>query len=188
MTTTASTTNWHSGQPDVAGGRGVLNGGGSRPSGLRERMAQRTRADLIDAAVKLCLSVGYERTTVEMIAGEADVSTRTFSRYFASKDAVFLAVMDPVSDDLVFEVSSQSRSVGPLEAMRAAYVAVFTRIAECPYGCPSADQVAVMLRVVNSSERLRKKVPWCWCPGTYGLGLGRARRRMTGSSRSVFCS
>jgi AcrR family transcriptional regulator len=85
----------------------VLNGGGSRLSVVRERKAQRTRADLIDAAVELCLSVGYERTTVEMIAGEADVSTRTFSRYFASKDAVFLAVMDPVADDLVLEVSRQ---------------------------------------------------------------------------------
>ena len=31
-------------------------------------------------------------------------------------------------------------------------------------------------------------VLWCWRAGTYGLGLGRARRRMTGSSRSVFCS
>ena len=107
--------------------------------------------------MKLCLSVGYERATVEMIADEAGVSARTFSRYFASKDAAFLAVMDPVADDLVLEISNQSGSVSPLEAIRVAHVAVFTRIAERPHGCPSVDQAAAMLQVVNSSETLRKK-------------------------------
>lgn len=157
MTTTDSTTHRHGGHSEAPEHRDARNGGGSQPPGLRERKAQRTRTEIIDAAVKLCLSVGYERTTVEMVAGEADVSARTFSRYFASKDAVFLAVMDPVADHVVLELSCQPSLIGPLEAMRAAHVAVFTRVAECPYGRLSADQVAVMLRVVNSSETLRKK-------------------------------
>jgi AcrR family transcriptional regulator len=124
---------------------------------LRERKAQRTRAELIDAAVKLCLSVGYENTTIELISTAADVSPRTFNRYFSTKDAVFLAVLDAVSDDVVAEVSRQSEHLGPLETMRAAHVAVFNRIADRPYGQPSADQVTLMLRVINSSDALRKK-------------------------------
>lgn len=126
-------------------------------TGLRARKAQRTRAELVDAAVKLCLSVGYDNATVELIASTADVSPRTFSRYFATKDAVFLAVLDAVSDAVVAEVSAQPAQVGPMEALRAAHVAVFTRIANRPYGQPSADHVAVMLGVINSSDVLRKK-------------------------------
>jgi AcrR family transcriptional regulator len=126
-------------------------------SGLRERKAQRTRAELINAAVDLCLRVGYENATVELISSTANVSPRTFSRYFATKDAVFLAVLDAVADAVVAEVRAQSAQVGPLEALRAAHLAVFERIAERPYGQPSADQVALMLRVINSSDTLRKK-------------------------------
>jgi AcrR family transcriptional regulator len=124
---------------------------------LRERKAQRTRAELVNAAVNLCLSVGYENATVELISTAANVSPRTFSRYFATKDAVFLAVLDALSDAVVAEVGDQPESVGPLEVMRAAHVAVFQRIAERPYGHPSADQVTLILRVINSSDTLRKK-------------------------------
>jgi transcriptional regulator GlxA family with amidase domain len=54
------------------------------PLGLRERKKQRTHATLIDAAVELCERQGFERTTVDQIAAIADVSPRTFSRYFAT--------------------------------------------------------------------------------------------------------
>jgi AcrR family transcriptional regulator len=137
--------------------RGVANVADTPNTTLRERKAQRTRAELIDAAVKLCLSVGYENATIELISAAADVSPRTFSRYFSTKDAVFLALLDAVSDDVVAEVSEQSEHLGPLEAMRAAHVAVLTRIADRPYRQPSADQVTLMLRVINSSDVLRKK-------------------------------
>lgn len=126
-------------------------------AGLRERKAQRTRGELIDAAVELCLSVGYENATVELISAAAEVSPRTFSRYFATKDAVFLAVLDALSDVVVAAVTEQSGQLGPLEAMRSAHVTVLRRIAERPYGRPSAEQVALMLRVVNSSDALREK-------------------------------
>lgn len=53
---------------------------------LRERKRNRTRQALIDAGVELFERNGYDGTTVADIAEAADIGTRTFFGYFASKD------------------------------------------------------------------------------------------------------
>ena len=63
-------------------------------SSLRERKRIRTRQALIDAAAELYEQRGYERTTIADIAGAADVSTRTFFSYFASKEDVLFPDAD----------------------------------------------------------------------------------------------
>ena len=67
---------------------------------MRERKKLRTRATLIDAAADLCLAQGYDNTTVEQIAAAADVSPRTFSRYFPTKESVVAAITDDL-DELI---------------------------------------------------------------------------------------
>jgi AcrR family transcriptional regulator len=67
---------------------------GTRTGSLRERKRDRTRAALIDAAVDLFERNGYDGTTVADIAAAADIGTRTFFSYFASKEELLFPESD----------------------------------------------------------------------------------------------
>jgi AcrR family transcriptional regulator len=56
--------------------------------GRRERHKASTRQALEDAALRRFAADGYDETSVDAIAADAGVSTRTFFRYFATKDEV----------------------------------------------------------------------------------------------------
>jgi AcrR family transcriptional regulator len=91
----------------------------SRP-GLRERTKARTRQELIDAAFTLFAERGFEGCTVDEIADRADVSPRTFFRYFAVKEDVALSRLQDESDQLVQNLAARPVSEPPLTALREA--------------------------------------------------------------------
>lgn len=128
----------------------------SESPGLRERKKLRTRAVLVDAAMDLCLKHGYQHTTVEQIAASADVSPRTFSRYFPTKDAVFLTLLEDYANEVAIELEKVDAGVGPLEAMRRANVEVLTRVATRRVGRLTTERIVLMLRVINASETLKQ--------------------------------
>ncbi|WP_193044727.1 TetR family transcriptional regulator [Mycolicibacterium baixiangningiae] len=69
-----------------------------KPEGLRERKKLKTRATIRREAFRLIQAQGYHNTTVEQISAAADISPRTFSRYFPTKEAVLLSGdhIDPI--------------------------------------------------------------------------------------------
>jgi AcrR family transcriptional regulator len=124
--------------------------------GLRERKKQRTRATLIDAAVELCDRQGFDKTTVDQIAAIADVSPRTFSRYFATKDAIALALVDEVLESTAVELARQPLELGQYEALLRSYVAMADGAKTARPGELTAERVMCIVRIMLSSPTLRQ--------------------------------
>jgi AcrR family transcriptional regulator len=126
--------------------------------GLRERKKQRTRATLTDAAVELCLRQGFERTTVDQIAAIADVSPRTFSRYFATKDAVALALIDDAVQMAAAELERQPADINHLEALVKAYTAMYKNTRTAPANGFTTERLLATVQIIMSSPTLRHSV------------------------------
>ena len=95
------------------------------PEGLRERKKQRTREQIIDAAMRLFAERGYPATTIADIATAADVAPRTFFSYFPSKEAVVFHDVDRDLDALASALRDRLPGETAFDALRRWIDAVF---------------------------------------------------------------
>ncbi|MEI2638074.1 MAG: TetR family transcriptional regulator [Microthrixaceae bacterium] len=89
--------------------------------GLRDRKKVRTRRVIEDVALRLFAEQGFDATTIDQIVSEAEVSPRTFFRYFATKEDVVLADYSEQLDDILEDLSSRPFQETPWESMRAVF-------------------------------------------------------------------
>lgn len=123
-----------------------------RPAGLRERKKEMTRTRLIDVAVQLCLQQGYDKTTVDQIAAAADVSPRTFSRYFPTKESVIVAVGHDLDVAVATALGYQADDIDEFEALKRAHIEVFRP--DGPFAPAAFNKMAIMIQIVNASQQL----------------------------------
>src|SRR5215510_10747108 len=100
----------------------------ARTSGLRERKKSKVRNQLKQHALRLFLEHGYEATTIEQIAEQAEVSPRTFFRYFASKEDLIFD--DEYDERLIAAFRTQPSELSVVGALRRSLRAVFTQLPE----------------------------------------------------------
>lgn len=96
--------------------------------GLRERKKWQTRQAIRREALRLFTEQGYADTTVEQIADAAEVSPRTFYRYFGVKEAVLISADH--SPLIVAAFIAAPRDLTPIAAYQYAVTEVFGSLSE----------------------------------------------------------
>src|SRR6266511_2923175 len=118
------------------------------PEGLRERKKQRTREQIIEAAMGLFAERGYHATTIADIASAADVAPRTFFSYFPSKEAVVFYNVDRDLDRLASALRNRLPGETAFDALRRWIDAMFD---EC---MSEEDEALLRKRLCREDEGL----------------------------------
>lgn len=87
------------------------------PRTLRDRKRTRTRKALVDAAVELFERNGYHGTTIADIAAAADIGTRTFFGYFASKEELLFPDTDGRVDAALAAIATREPGDRPIDVL-----------------------------------------------------------------------
>ncbi|MDK9695072.1 MAG: TetR/AcrR family transcriptional regulator [Siculibacillus sp.] len=81
----------------------------------------RTRARIVEAALKLFNSIGYEATTIDRVMAEAGLTRGGFYSHFATKEALFAAAVAAAGrTDLAAKVVPMLKAEGRLDVSRLA--------------------------------------------------------------------
>jgi AcrR family transcriptional regulator len=96
-------------------------------AGRREHKKTQTRRALQDAARELFARDGFEHTTVQQIADAADVSERTFFRYFDAKEDLLLPELVNFFDAVAGALAERPATEAPLASIHAAMLKVVER-------------------------------------------------------------
>jgi TetR/AcrR family transcriptional regulator, mexJK operon transcriptional repressor len=81
----------------TADARAHVTSGRGRPLGGSEQK----RAAIVEAAQRLFVRDGFERTSVDAIAAEAGVSKRTVYNHYGDKESLFLSVISDFYDSMI---------------------------------------------------------------------------------------
>ena len=118
---------------------------------LRERKKDQTREALAQAAFALFQDKGYEATTVAEIARAANVSRRTFFRYYATKDALLFVEDSENLEHFRVLLGAAESGDDDLAHIRRACLALAEGYMR------DRDQILARARIIESSPVLGKQ-------------------------------
>ncbi len=127
-----------------------------------DRRKIRTRKALVDAAVDLLQSKGYDEVTTDDITDQADVGRRTFYNHFVSKRDCYLAALqsrfaayaEEIKQSLTLpDAESGSDSHDPGLMVAAMAPRMFRQVALDPVTEQLIDQTSLLSEAVADSQR-----------------------------------
>jgi AcrR family transcriptional regulator len=125
--------------------------------GLRQRTRDAVREQIADVALVMFDEQGFDETTVDQIAAAVGISSRSFFRYFPSKEDVVLG--DPMlyGEPVRQRLAQSLRSLPTWEALRAGFEAVVQSTEANPEWALRATRVMIRtssLRARNTEKHL----------------------------------
>ncbi|WP_063022688.1 TetR/AcrR family transcriptional regulator [Nocardia niwae] len=126
-------------------------------NGPREREKARVRRELVEAALRLFESHGFEQTTVQQIADAVQVSRRTFHRHFPSKLAVVFSHEEDLMAQLLASVDRRPASESVLTALRAALRDFLLDEQDAPSRARQADTARRARQLLVDNPELRRE-------------------------------
>ncbi|GAC1640824.1 MAG: hypothetical protein NVS4B9_33310 [Ktedonobacteraceae bacterium] len=101
---------------------------------LRERNRQRTIRRIVEGAIELFCTAGYDQTTMDSIAEKAEVSRATLFNYFSTKHALLI----PFANEL-YEKNIQPRILSylqeqpaTLDVLRLLFMSIYEQVLTLP--------------------------------------------------------
>jgi AcrR family transcriptional regulator len=119
------------------------------PTGLRERKKEATREALVEAALELFATQGFDATSVDQIADRVDVSARTFHRYFPAKEHVLFADTASRMELVATQLASDDGTRPVLDVLRDTAMELASVLAVDP------RRQALRFRIIEGNDRLR---------------------------------
>lgn len=114
----------------------------ARPTKSSTARAEDTRGRIVAAATTLFSRYGFKRTSVDLLAKEAEVAKPTVYAHFADKEAVFRAVVEHACAELAVVCEAESRRDAPIEdRIVGMLTAKLTRYFELVQASPHAAEL-----------------------------------------------
>jgi AcrR family transcriptional regulator len=100
----------------------------------REAYSEATKAALLDEATALFVERGYAGTSLEHIASASQVTRGAVYHHFASKQALFEAVLDAQENQAIEEIAAAATATDPWDAAMQALDAFLDKCCDPAYG------------------------------------------------------
>src|ERR1039458_5623322 len=145
--------------------RQAAGGGAERPlvddaswpdESRRRRKKRQTRDALIDTALDLFETKGYEHTAVHEITDAIDVAERTFFRYFASKEDLALFFVKQEMDDFTDALAARPTGEAPLTAVRNAFRQTLEQLQGDDHLRNGEPRYLTVIRLIDSTPTARR--------------------------------
>ena len=116
--------------------------------GLRERKKRKTRESIVEAAMGLFETNGFEATTIAEIAAEAEIAPRTFFAYFPAKEDVVFHDFELALAAMRERFADRPAGQNAIDALREWIAAM---VAETD---PNDERERMRRALINSTETL----------------------------------
>jgi AcrR family transcriptional regulator len=128
------------------------------------------RDELLDVALDLCMTVGFESASVEQITTAAGVAKGTFYHYFTSKQDLLVQLVDRFGDELFTYLEDAMQKVGgdaPTRLLILTSLSAARKLERLPSAMASVPYL-----YMEENYTLRHKLFSAWLARTRPLLLG----------------